>query len=302
MTTTQTETNPAEEARKIWQELDQEEANGGVPQARHPDVPIESNAEQPTEDQTDGARAQETGSQSGEQAPDESSPGAEAAPQDKLLDKVAGLETQLSQALNRLRQAEGRIGTLNSQLQQQQQVARQVSAKGGDAPTAQEIAGAQRNPEAMAKLKQDYPEFGEALESALREELAAIRQQIPQGQQQQPAVTHEDMARIQVEIRHPGWLQTVKTPEFAGWLQRQPRERQMLAGSADPEDAVRLLDLYKGDNKPAAPNPNQRRLNSAAALPSGRPGASVRQKAIEDMTPQEYWRYLDQVEAQQQRG
>lgn len=303
MTTETTEVNQDQERNRIWEELDREEA-GGTPAQR---ISIENsnqdNGQQTEEQHADDARAQETGSQSDGNPSDSGSTGDEAASQPpNLLDKVAGLESQLTGALARLRQAEGHIGTLNSRLQQQQQVAQQVSAKGGDAPTASELANAQKSTEAMARLKEDYPEFGAALEATLAAELAQLRQQ--QLVQQQPtegAVTQADLAKMQVEVRHPGWETTVKAPEFAGWLQRQPRERQLLAASASPQDAVRLLDLYTEDSKSRA-RPNQQRLASAAALPSGRPGAQVRQKPVEEMTPKEFWAYRDQIEAQQQKG
>ena len=80
-------------------------------------------------------------------------------------------------------------------------------------------------------------------------------------------------------------------------LQRQPREVQLLAASESPQDAIRLLDLHDDAMKSGSSQRTQR-LNSAAAIPSGRSGAHVRQKAVEDMTPEEYWRYLDELDRQ----
>jgi hypothetical protein len=100
-----------------------------------------------------------------------------------------------------------------------------------------------------------------------------------------------------VEVRHPGWQDRVQTPEFVGWLQRQPREVQMLAASDSPQDAVRLLDLH-GEASTSVTSQRTQRLASAAAIPSGRSGSNTRAKAVEDMTPQEYWAYLDQLDKQ----
>lgn len=207
----------------------------------------------------------------------------------------------LTQVTQRLRNAEGHIGGLGSQLKQQLQTAQQVSSKGGDAPTAGEIRQAQSNPKAMESLKRDYPEFAEAMEAALNEQLQAIKASMPQPQQQQSGVTAEDMARMRsemaVEIRHPGWQDRVRTPEFIGWIQRQPREVQMLAASESPQDAVRLLDLH-GEAVKSVSSQRTQRLSSAAAIPSGRSGGNIRQKAVEDMSPDEYWRYLDELDRQ----
>lgn len=279
---------PQDEALKIWQQLDAEEA-GQAPTPEPAEVPT------PNEDAT-------TAPAPAEQA--DAPKGGEAAPtgDQALLDKIAGLETMLSQVTQRLRNAEGHIGGLGSQLKQQIQAAQQLTAKGGDAPTAGEIRAAQASPEAMARLKSDYPEFAEAMESALNERLSSLEQRLSQQQQpQQSGVTPDEIQRLRselsVEVRHPGWQDRVRTTEFIGWLQRQPREVQLLAASESPQDAIRLLDLHDDAMKSGSSQRTQR-LNSAAAIPSGRSGAHVRQKAVEDMTPEEYWRYLDELDRQ----
>lgn len=204
----------------------------------------------------------------------------------------------LTQVTQRLRNAEGHIGGLGSQLKQQQQVAAQVASKGGEAPSAGEIRAAQTNAKAMESLKRDYPEFAEAMEAALTEQMQALKASMPQ-QQQQLGVSQEEIDRLRsemaVEVRHPGWQDRVRTPEFIGWIQRQPREVQLLAASESPQDAVRLLDLH-GDSMKSGATQRTQRLSAAAAIPSGRSGANVRQKSVEDMSPQEYWRYLDELD------
>ncbi len=284
-----------EDAQKIWEQLDAEES-GRAPAA---------DAEPPANDAPASASTDPAPAANHNADPADATKGGDAAAptgDQVLLDKIAGLETMLSQVTQRLRNAEGHIGGLGSQLKQQLQTAQQVSSRGGDAPTATEIRDAQRNPEAMARLKSDYPEFAEAMESALNERLSSLEQRL--AQQQQPAqagVTPQEMQRLRsemaVEVRHPGWQDRVRTTEFMGWLQRQPREVQMLAASDSPQDAVRLLDLHTEATSSASTQRTQR-LNSAAAIPSGRSGANVRQKAVEDMTPDEYWRYLDELDRQ----
>ncbi len=283
--------NPQDEAQKIWDQLEAEDAGGARPAdaLMDPQEGTPSSAE--STDPAPAAQADAPG------ASDEAAPTAEQA----LLDKISGLESMLGQVTNRLRNAEGHIGGLNSQVKQQLQAAQQVASKGGDAPTAGEIRAAQQNPEAMSSLKRDYPEFAEAMESALNERLSALEQRLaaqPQ-QAQQPGVSPDEIFRLRsemaVEVRHPGWQDRVQTPEFVGWLQRQPREVQMLAASESPQDAVRLLDLH---TQAANTTTSQRtqRLSAAAAIPSGRSGSTARTKAVEDMSPEEYWRYLDELD------
>ena len=286
--------NTQDEAKKIWDQLEAEEAgNAGQVAQDAPEEDItapastgQQSAGNHNADPADAKKAGDVAVPSGDQV---------------LLDKISGLETMLSQVTQRLRNAEGHIGGLGSQLKQQIQAAQQVTAKGGDAPTATEIRDAQRSPEAMARLKSDYPEFAEAMESALNERLSMLEQKIAQPVSLPPAVTPEDIARLRseitVEVVHPGWQSRVQTSEFMGWLQRQPREVQLLAASESPQDAIRLLDLHSDAMKSSTSQRTQR-LNSAAAIPSGRSGANVRQKAVEDMTPEEYWRYLDEIDRQ----
>lgn len=284
--------NPKDEAQKIWDSIEAEETGRAQPGAVSEEDPTEEE-NTPTES-TDQAPADKADATNGGEEAGQTS-------EQNLLDKISGLESMLGQVTQRLRNAEGHIGGLNSQLKQQIQAAQQVAAKGGEAPTANEIREAQQSPVKMEALKKDYPEFADAMESALNERLSSLEQQLKQTQQpaQQQGVSHEEINRMRaemaVEVRHPGWQDRVQTPEFVGWLQRQEREVQMLATSDNPQDAVRLLDLHSVASKTATSQRTQR-LNSAAAIPSGRSGTNVRQKAVEDMTPDEYWRYLDEID------
>jgi len=290
MNTTQETTNPQDDAKKIWDQLDAEDEGRAQPEIdAHDEPPVDAPAlaeatyPAPAE-QADAPRAGDAPAQTSEQA---------------LMDKISGLESLLGQVTQRLRNAEGHIGGLGSQMKQQLQAAQQVSSKGGEAPSAGEIRAAQSNAKAMESLKRDYPEFAEAMEAALNEQMEALKAAMPQ--QTQPGVTSAEIGRLRsevaVEIRHPGWQDRVKSPEFMGWMQRQPREVQMLAASESPQDAIRLLDLHSETMKSATAQRTQR-LNSAAAIPSGRSGSNMRQKAVEDMSPEEYWRYLDELDRQ----
>jgi len=266
----------SDDAQKIWDELDQEEVGG----------------QQPSEKETVEAAIGDDTIASG--AEDDATPSYQ-----ELLDRVAGLESMLSQADRRLKNAEGHIGGLNAHIRKVQE---EVKTKGASAPTAAEVSAARADPEAMAALKRDYPEFAEAMGAALDARLAELEARIPQQvspQIPENIVTQDDLRqwqnRMYVEAKHEGWEDRVKTPEFAGWLFRQPREVQMLAESDDPRDAVRLLDLHRDATKPR--NKSNDQLSSAAALPSGR-GGRVTTKSIDDMTPEEYWRYLDEQDRQ----
>lgn len=285
-TATQTE----EDAKRIWDQLDAEDNGAPAPAAESDQGPTSSSAaadkaavEMPQSNETPA------------------SPGNDDI--QSYRDKIAGLETMVHQLSGRVRNAEGHIGGLSSQLKQQVQAAQAVQARGGDAPSASELRQAQADPQAFNRLKEDYPEFAAALEPALdhlvKSELQKIKASLTPVEQSQVdvvALTEGIRRELTVEVRHPGWKKEVKTPEFVGWLQRAPREVQMLAGSDDPDDAVRLLDLYKTPKTKQVTTQNAG-IQAAAALPTGR-SSGVRQKSVDDMTPQEYWAYLDSIDKQ----
>lgn len=286
----QENTNPQEAASKIWDQLDAEDNGTATP------PPAVERRSESANDDTHGstAPAQKADAQV---ATDEV-----LSPREQLLmDKISGLESNFTQVQQRLRNAEGHIGGLNNQLKQ----AKQVTATGGEAPSAQEVRAAQGDPAAMASLKRDYPEFATAMGEVLNEQMSALEKRLLASrapeQQTQPGVSADDIAQVRrtlmVEVKHPGWEDRVQTPEFHGWLTRQPREVQMLAASESPQDAVRLLDLHTESTRPQETSQRTQRLNSAAALPSGRQsGASVRQKPVEEMSKAELWRHLDELD------
>jgi hypothetical protein len=224
-----------------------------------------------------------------------------AALPDEIKNEIIGLKSILSQTTSRLRNAEGHIGGLRSQIMQAT-AAQQAQQAQAAAPTKSELSRAEQDPEAMRQLQEDYPEFGAAMKAALREQMSAFREEmravINQPPAQLPSITAEHLqslrSELTVEARHPGWKDTVSTPAFAGWLQQQPREVQMLASSSDARDAIRLLDIQRETAQQSTQQRNQR-LASAAAIPSGRAN-TAREKPVEQMNKAEYWAYLDSID------
>lgn len=292
-----TETNAQDEAKRLWDQFDAED-NAGQPAAADQSDVVED------ADPIPAGTAKAAPGQKEEQtpAPDEDDPKV-------LRNKLAGLEAIISQMNGRLRNAEGHIGGLNSQVKQQLDAAKTVAAAGASAPSAKEIRAAQDSPQAMAELEREYPEFAKALMPALdahlNSRMAELETRLPkQSEPATPGLTKADLdaalAEQRIEFKHAGWKKTVATAEFTGWMQTVPREVRLLAGSDDEADAVRLLDLYT-EAKGTAPSPatlqKMQRQASAAALPTGQ-RAAARTKNVDDMTPQEFWAYQDQLDKQ----
>ncbi len=296
-------TDVPNEAQKIWAELDALDAG--------PPAGAAGAADEFRQEADSGAKQEPLDQTSTKEPAQAADSGATTDDRQTLLDKINGLESQVQQLLplaSRVRNVEGQYGGINSQLQALKTAKEATAAAGQDAPSATQIREAQKNPEAMARLKTDYPEFATAMEAALEERFSGVTKELAElrakgtltSAPSAPVLTAADLealrSELQVDMVHPGWKDTVRKPEFAGWLSRQPREVQMLATSDSPQDAIRLLDLSKATSR----QNTQRRLESAAAIPAGR-AASTRSKPIEDMPPEEYWRYLDQVELQKSR-
>ena len=283
-----TETSAQDEPKKIGEQLDSEAPGAPAVESES----IEETAPQDAEVTAPAATTEE-----GKQAP------AEDEDDPKVLrNKLAGMEAIINQLSGRLRNAEGHIGGLNSQVKSQIEAARKVEAAGAQAPSAREINAAQGSPEALAELERDHPEFAKAMrpaiDAALSSRIAEFEKRTPQPSNSEPSLSRQELdafkAELKVETRHPGWQEKVAGAEFVGWLSNSPREMKMLAASTEPADAIRLLDLYE-DSKKVAPSKTSQRLSSAAALPTGQ-RTQVRAKNVDEMSPQEYWRYLDQLD------
>ncbi|WNO06045.1 hypothetical protein [Rhodoferax mekongensis] len=303
-----TELNAQEQAARIWAELDAAD-NGQLPSDNggftDEDASDEGTAQAAPEQRTQGDRQAQTEGESVNADDEDDLP-------PKYRDLIAGLSQQVEGLSARLRSAEGNIGGLKSNLKTQLEAAKSVTQAGGEAPTTTEITKAQASPEAFAALERDYPEFAKALKPAmanLEQEIARLRTNQPQAAANpldtSNVVTKEELAEMKAEMAinavHPGWQKTVQSPEFIGWLSNAPREIKALAASEDPQDAIRLLDLRAEAIKAQAKEERTERttprsLVRASTIPTGR-RSMVTTKSVDDMTPQEYWRHLDQLEA-----
>lgn len=293
------------DAQAIWDALEAEESGQAPAPAAAPAATDEPGASQ----QTDGDAA---GADPAAPAADS---GAEADPYRDLpasvRDEILGLKATVDALTGRVRNAEGHIGGLRSQIQRDLQAAAAATRQaGGDAPTQEQLATASKSPAALARLKEDYPEFGAAIEevvSAQSQEIARLQQAISKpvvddNAAKRVAQLEWELTDVKISVKHPNWKEEVAKPDFDPWVARQPREVQALRNSNNPADVIRLLDIR------AAQVQAQRRTEQtqdqaaarrksaamkAAAIPGGRSAASIQTKDLDDMTPEELWAYYD---------
>lgn len=276
-------------AQAIWDELDQEESGKAPSKDAAPTEPAAKPVE-PDQPATE-AKADDESVQP-EQEPVSETPSAEPTALDKRLDELTHL----------VKSTAGRVGALQSELTK----IGQTAAKGvSEAPSQSAIATAAKTPEKWARMKEDFPEWAEAVESLvgtvaqpkagdsdavveLRKEIQAIHQQ-----------AYEDAKDIVSDI-DPQWEEKVRSPEFAAWLKTKPEdEQQRIAQSVRPRVVLNAIKSFEADRKAAADRAakNKSRV-AAAAMPSG--NSPTPRKNVDDMSEAEYWAYLDEQDKKAQ--
>lgn len=299
----QTDSQETIDKAKIWAEFDASEASpdkGSSAQTVKADPGKQEEAASAAAAEDKGAAAdQATAPQAAADATPPDDPYASLHP--VIRDELRGLKAMLESASTQLRSAHGHIGGLKSEINALKEATAKVKADGGSAPTSSQLREARSSAGAMAKLKEDYPEFAEAFDAALQEGLQSVNEKLAKsgdsssGSAERP-LTRDEVADLIIETSHSGWKDTVRKPDFRGWLQSQPDDVRALGASANPRDAIRLLDKYAEARKqPATAREDNARLEAAAVIPMGRRSTpTAKAKPVDQMTKEEYWAYLDE--------
>ncbi len=221
-------------------------------------------AEEPAPADADPAPKADEEEEGDEPTPEETTPGdppeedtdpdedGETPPWMKHLQEM---ENRIS---SRMRNVEGHIGGLKSQMMQAKQ---EATAEGDSTPTAAQIkdaTGRKGSTEKLDALRTEFPEWAEALDE-LAENYGPTETVAPDTfTKQEVATLVQDAVKqgrelAKVDAAHPGWEELRYTPEFTHWRESQPEETQKLADSSKAADAIKMFDLYKEATTPAAP-------------------------------------------------
>ena len=247
----------------------------------------------------DGERAEFPEEQEEQQAEPEAAPEAdpwEGVPAalkqtlEALQSKVSAIDT----IGNEVKQWSGRVGAIQRELQLQRNAAEQAAKTVSEAPTKQQMAEAAQDDEAWSELKDEFPEWADALEKRTGKLEKKFSEQIESLRQQQPQTPDLSALRREYDqklltIKHPSWQQLVASPEYNEWLNKQPQDvRQKALESTDAIECIEVLDQFTAAKSPVKDVVDKRkeRLASSVSAPSG--GRPVRSKSIDDMTPEEY--------------
>ena len=215
----------------------------------------------------------------------------------KTIEGINGKLSTLDTIDQRLRSAEGRIGSVQQAVFEQRKAAEEAAKRVKDAPTKEQMAQAAKSDKAWEDLKEEFPGWGEALHDELasvRQAAEALKQDIETLRTMQNSGSQHDVEKLQreidvklVSVKHPGWQQTVKSDEFGQWLQGQDSDmQQKFLNSTDPVECIEVLDAFaKGNSSQDVASSRQRRLEAATTVSKGR---SAQTKNPANMTGAEY--------------
>ena len=187
----------------------------------------------------------------------------------------------------------GRVGALQRELQMQKNQASEAAKLVQEAPSKAQMAEAAQDDETWKELREEFPEWADALDnrtSKLRDELMGQINTL----RQQPQAVDLDGLRKEYEVKlltlaHKDWRETVNSPEYSAWLQTQPYDVQQRAlESTDALDCIAVLDAYKSSKKDVAQVVTKRKERLAASVTAPGGGRPVQAKGIDDMTTEEY--------------
>jgi len=214
--------------------------------------------------------------------------------------KIPQLEQANAQLLHHVRSAEGRVASMQRELQVAKPA--QQSVAPGEAPTQSQIAAASKNPEKWEQLRSDFPEWSDAIEEYVASKIGSVQQgqnldpqAVAAFVHQQVTQTETKMARMleeaRVEGKYEGWKDTINSPDFVQWFVVQNPETQALARSPSARDAIRMLDLFHDSKKRSASDIKQERSQRLAAAATTRQGQTPPPKTLDDMSPEDLWNF-----------
>lgn len=168
------------------------------------------------------------------------------------------MEEMENRMATRMRNVEGHLGGLKSQMMQAKT---EAAADGETAPTATQIKDATGRKGSTGKLdalREEFPEWADALDELADNYSSVSSPQVETFTREEVSFLLQDATTRAVEmakvhIAHPGWEDTRNTPEFVQWRDSQPETTQVLADSPKAADAIKMFDLYKEATQPPAP-------------------------------------------------
>jgi hypothetical protein len=183
-----------------------------------------------------------------------------------------------------LRKSEGHIGDLiKKTAAKREPTPEELEQQKKDAEEEASVAEL-HGPELLDYLKKRDSRLTEQI--AKPDDVARIREELATDFKKELSTVQQSFETRLVSAVHPGWTETVRTPEFIDWMKQQPAEVRTLAESPKADDAIKLLNSYKGK---ARPNDRDDRLARSVA-PKKTSGVS-KPLTTANMTPEQLRAY-----------
>jgi hypothetical protein len=185
----------------------------------------------------------------------------------KILDEQNQKLANLDKLEQRLKSAEGRIGSVQNTLQ--------AAKAAPDVPSQSQIQKASRNEKAWQELKEEFPEFAEELDKTLGSTQSAFESL---NQRISNLADSNKLSEVRAELeqefnmkllglQHKDWKTVVQSSEYAQWINEQDEQfRDKALNSRDPLECIEILDKYKQRTK-TVKDLRQERLHRSAATP-----------------------------------
>ena len=223
---------------------------------------------------------------------------AKAAAPDPMAEVLGRIDAGFKAFESRLKPLEGRVGqlqSLNDQFAELKKATATAAQSGAPVPTQTQQADATKSGAKWEKLKEEFPEWAEAVEerfgrtaatqspvdeesirAKVREDFnkdlatreAEIRKQAQEEAQKAALVAMRSAMGNIVKTKYPDWVETTRSDDFKKWQSAQPDEVKRLAFSEDASDAIALLDKFHEAKR--KDKESQRRL-AGATTPKGVP-------------------------------
>lgn len=209
--------------------------------------------------------------------------------QDAAPDPWASIPKEVREEFERVRATANQVGSAQRHIKELEDQLKELRAAGqaaraaqpaSAAPTADQIQNAATSGAKWKQMKEDFPEWAEAMEEVLAAQAAAspgaAHVDVEKLQKEWQAATQELVSsavaaaeeNAYVRFKYPEWKKTVNTPEFQTWMQSVAApDIKALADSDLADDAIRMLDSYAAYSraaaaKAAAEAKNKQRLNA----------------------------------------
>lgn len=233
-----------------------------------PSEPSSSEDEEEEEEEEQPAKEEEdSGQDDHKDEPEPKQPAKEAPPADpyawinslpeEVQEQAKALRNQANSHQGRATAFQRRVNELTDELRRLEQARAEAPAE--QKPSASESAAPEQLKK-LERLKEDFPEFAEALEEVISFERKEVERRVKETlkplEEERAKKRSDDFNKAvdegAEEIFHTTetglhWKAVVDGDDFRAWLQMQPKSVQQAARAPDPDEAIYVLRRYEDD-------------------------------------------------------